>query len=552
MKEKGKGTPTATSSSSPTPTHKTRGSGGKGGKGNTSTSSPTTSNTGIGNKDVGGKNTGKTTSKNAATHSTTSPHSNTTTTETHNQDQQSSLPPLQHPTPKTRSAAAAAAIISSSNVSSTNSTPSAFASLLLNKLENGVPLSSSTTKQQKSLDVGIASDHSILTTSSPATALKTQTDMTMTDGHPEDDNIIQNQDYQTVLSAIQILRKQLEKSQRDLTKLEELKKRALENPIEFVKGIVAKTNDPIPKLQKVLAIPVIDFGKYVDPAALPYLLSQRKSRPPIRKIDYSNPSSPNPVSRTASPDLYHDPYYQQQQQQQHQQQQQPPSRTSSPAFKRQKTESPSLLPQVLGEAPTFQAPQPIQPPQQQQQQQQQQDTQSLQRATPRSTGHFYSNRFSGAHYLGTPTVFMEEDTQSFATPLPPTTADQDETTLLINQDPTLKQLIDQDPNIKSSEEFKELLALTRQQKLLQLQQMAAVEQAIHQQVHHGFRCDACGSDPIVGLRWNCLSCQGEADLCDECFLANWEGIVSDGARKHVSKHEFRKVVIPEEEVWDGQ
>jgi type II secretory pathway pseudopilin PulG len=33
--------------------------------------------------------------------------------------------------------------------------------------------------------------------------------------------------------------------------------------------------------------------------------------------------------------------------------------------------------------------------------------------------------------------------------------------------------------------------------------------------HDGYRCDACGADPIVGTRWSCTVCD-EVDLCETC------------------------------------
>jgi hypothetical protein len=37
-------------------------------------------------------------------------------------------------------------------------------------------------------------------------------------------------------------------------------------------------------------------------------------------------------------------------------------------------------------------------------------------------------------------------------------------------------------------------------------------------MHHGYKCDSCGMDPIVGTRWECIDCPQEykVDLCDNC------------------------------------
>merc|ERR1711963_39037 len=33
--------------------------------------------------------------------------------------------------------------------------------------------------------------------------------------------------------------------------------------------------------------------------------------------------------------------------------------------------------------------------------------------------------------------------------------------------------------------------------------------------HHGFKCDGCGMDPLIGLRFRCLVCP-DYDLCNSC------------------------------------
>jgi hypothetical protein len=44
--------------------------------------------------------------------------------------------------------------------------------------------------------------------------------------------------------------------------------------------------------------------------------------------------------------------------------------------------------------------------------------------------------------------------------------------------------------------------------------------------HHAITCDGCGQNPIVGVRYKCLSCI-DFDLCTPCFIAqrerHWDG-----------------------------
>ena len=49
-------------------------------------------------------------------------------------------------------------------------------------------------------------------------------------------------------------------------------------------------------------------------------------------------------------------------------------------------------------------------------------------------------------------------------------------------------------------------------------------------IHHGYKCDECGADPICGVRYHCKTC-GDVDYCETCATH------SDNAELHVD-HEF--------------
>ena len=54
--------------------------------------------------------------------------------------------------------------------------------------------------------------------------------------------------------------------------------------------------------------------------------------------------------------------------------------------------------------------------------------------------------------------------------------------------------------MKTSEAYAELM-------WLKLMKRAKSKQAsIGPVVHHGYRCDHCGTDPISGVRWHCTHC----------------------------------------------
>jgi hypothetical protein len=51
------------------------------------------------------------------------------------------------------------------------------------------------------------------------------------------------------------------------------------------------------------------------------------------------------------------------------------------------------------------------------------------------------------------------------------------------------------------------------------QQIGLLEANPATPVHAGFRCDDCGVEPIVGVRWRCTKCHEPqaVDLCEECY-----------------------------------
>lgn len=59
-------------------------------------------------------------------------------------------------------------------------------------------------------------------------------------------------------------------------------------------------------------------------------------------------------------------------------------------------------------------------------------------------------------------------------------------------------------------------------------------------VHHGFRCDGCGIEPIVGARWRCTKCREphEVDLCEECYKMDSVRNAPRGKSKHRPTHQF--------------
>eukprot|EP01133_Synstelium_polycarpum_P015867 gene15867-18855_t len=54
-------------------------------------------------------------------------------------------------------------------------------------------------------------------------------------------------------------------------------------------------------------------------------------------------------------------------------------------------------------------------------------------------------------------------------------------------------------------------------------------------IHEGYKCDGCGSEPIIGDRWKCEECLSEIDLCSKCH-DTYEEIGTHRSSHHMSIH----------------
>ncbi|KAI8647862.1 hypothetical protein BD408DRAFT_407915 [Parasitella parasitica] len=75
-------------------------------------------------------------------------------------------------------------------------------------------------------------------------------------------NVDKNEDYQSVLQALQVLKQQLAIATSDVQVLGTLKSEALADPYSFISNLRKKSKDKMPKLQKVVAVPDINWNKY--------------------------------------------------------------------------------------------------------------------------------------------------------------------------------------------------------------------------------------------------------------------------------------------------
>ncbi|ESO98939.1 hypothetical protein LOTGIDRAFT_187172 [Lottia gigantea] len=84
--------------------------------------------------------------------------------------------------------------------------------------------------------------------------------------------------------------------------------------------------------------------------------------------------------------------------------------------------------------------------------------------------------------------------------------------------------------LRNTPEYKEILQL----KLIKKQKLASEKKSLK---HDGYKCDNCGTDPIVGVRWHCSDCPSSQslDFCDYCADSNFEN------SEHNSSHRLKAI-----------
>ncbi|KAI9100599.1 hypothetical protein DFS34DRAFT_493950 [Phlyctochytrium arcticum] len=361
-----------------------------------------------------------------------------------------------------------------------------------------------------------------------------------------------NEDYQLLSSTLTVLRNQLEQAQTDLQALLRIKEEALQEPFTFVDKLLNKTLDTIPKPQQVVPIPYIDWDRYpnIDRERLNGRVRsmtrtiERVDSPgwmtppvPLGPLDPSELNTPPPptaapsaaqMERTTSENAriaedrsqsFNQPWSEEEH-----------SRLielleiypDEPIHARRCEKIAAALgsrnaKQVSSRIQKFVDERRVKTPGG--------SSRNSRRSSgkPTSTrvsGAFYSNRVSGASYLKGPPVTMSDDE-----------GDQED----------LESKLAIDPQLKGSEEYKELMRL---QKLVK--QKTATVPAAHtaDPVHYGFSCDRCSAEPIVGIRWKCLECpeESQVDLCDDCINKNFTNEL------HSASHRFEKIEVPDQTI----
>ncbi|KAL6612442.1 hypothetical protein U3516DRAFT_813052 [Neocallimastix sp. 'constans'] len=407
----------------------------------------------------------------------------------------------------------------------------------------------------------------------------------------------ENKDYLLVEDALKVLKIQLAQAEKDIVKLKAYKEKALKDPIGFVENLIDKKYKNIPKLQKVISIPNIDFSTY-KPHSLRHTRSSStnntNTKSLFKDITYTedtSPTSPNSNKKrlfeedTNKNDTFYSETWTDDEINQlwnllelYPEEDVPMSRYIKIA-KRLETKSPKQVEkkvQTLSKKRRLTRknlkPQKI-----------------AAESKIKAEKTLYSNRFSGAAYLSTPTVYMsdEEDgatllgtgsvsmTSAAATATVDLNASQNTTRGRSNQ----RFIVNDDDS--NDEDYEEPVSKPRRlhsmnstgystratsnshtstymtrSSSLPLRGSRLNEEKKNRKlnsvttkpdmnnIHYGIQCDRCGIEPIVGIRYKCKVCRGDhqTDLCEDCISKNYEN------EYHKASHEFDRIekYIPED------
>ncbi|XP_071946901.1 uncharacterized protein [Antedon mediterranea] len=339
-----------------------------------------------------------------------------------------------------------------------------------------------------------------------------------------------NKDYRMLLRTLATLEAQRQQAIQNLEKLSECQKSALCEPVEFVKNLQNKVDINLPVAQRVVAIPNINWEKYISKLEGTQLIkfstdvrntrASKSSSAASVSIDTNNPSTSkdsmlsSTVSIKKEEDLIRG---------------RPIDMSKSETFNQLWTvEEQRRLEECLVNYP-------------------QEDVEArrwekvanaLGNRTPQQVASRVQKYFIKLSKAGLPVpgrmpnlnMYMNKKTNrrmhQFTRPLlhqnstfmqaykPPVYMpdEEDDFNRLNNSFDNERTLLDDSipAELQDTEEYQELLRLTR---------LKSEMQERDQGEHLGFKCDQCGIEPITGTRWHCKDCPQHVsvDLCPICI-----------------------------------
>ncbi|KAI9206214.1 uncharacterized protein BJ171DRAFT_43263 [Polychytrium aggregatum] len=336
------------------------------------------------------------------------------------------------------------------------------------------------------------------------------------------DSIEGNPDCQLLYSVLSVLKSQLDRCQKDIETLQDEKRKALDSPFEFVDQLLHRKPMSFPSLQRIVAAPEIDLARY-----------EQRSGPSSQTQEprYHNPVRPGSVFRRVPYGVFDDGLAR------------------------------SLQPQSLQHPQSAGHPQPISTPQAARRPEREETVEADIRAwtedEQQQLDHLLliypeepvaNHRWEKiANAMGTRTAgqvwsrYQKQVLRAKAGRLAGASGSHRTSTKGQwasakdrgrDSDPDQDE-ISIDPGLRNTKEYKEMQKLKRMLKRKRMLPKAHRSDP----VHHGYKCDSCEAEPIVGVRWKCNDCPTEeqVDLCNDCVGQPFEN------DHHTAAHTFEKI-----------
>lgn len=379
----------------------------------------------------------------------------------------------------------------------------------------------------------------------------------------------ENCDYRNLLHTIALLEAQRQKTAQDIETLYKAQDVAMAEPLQFVKKLQKGENLGFPLPQKIADLPDISWEKYTNNANFSHFASSRhKTRNKKGVFDTGNidqvqslkskllqgvTSSSSNVSNASSssidneivivrgrakdsskPSTFNQLWTEEEQQRlESLLVEYPPEEVEAKRW--------SKIANALGNRTTIQVasrvqkyflrlakeglPVPGRMP-------------SLNSQTKRSTHrhhkynrmYYNSSTFLQSH---TPPVWMPDDGPNIESNIGRVVKQEDE----VSQPEILRYGNDS----SEDEEYPEDVLKSKEYEELQHLRKLRIEKLQHEKSaltkHIGYKCDNCGCEPIVGIRWHCIDCPTEIsfDFCDDCSIVPFQ------KEKHDSSHRLAPV-----------
>ncbi|XP_064616211.1 ZZ-type zinc finger-containing protein 3-like [Liolophura sinensis] len=125
--------------------------------------------------------------------------------------------------------------------------------------------------------------------------------------------------------------------------------------------------------------------------------------------------------------------------------------------------------------------------------------------------YYQPSTFMSSHE---PPVYMSDDDSSLS--YGENSVDTDFISQAGDMDVSDEELVPE--SLRDTDEYQELI------RLKQIRQQKLKTSGMCNTKHTGFKCDKCGCDPIVGIRWHCLDCPSESsvDFCEDCVDSTFD------------------------------